>query len=253
MSNLGIVLIHGGTFTSGYWDWVVPLLESECIAVDLPGRGRKPADLDSITISDWAESVIDDIGLAGFDEAVLVGNSLAGITIPAVARRIPERMRHLVFSSCTVPSQGQRVLDCLQPELGEMLEQLEPMLREGKLPEEMRPTNENVSAAACIGADAPAELLRATDEAHRRIASESLGVMFEPMEWGGFPSEVPRTYIKNLRDEIVPPVLQQKMIDGMGGARVIELDGPHCPAIRSPQIIAAILNGIAAGIQLDRT
>ena len=50
-------------------------------------------------------------------DVVLVGHSLAGITIPQVAARVPDRIRALVFVSCTVPRDGQSTHDTLDPEI----------------------------------------------------------------------------------------------------------------------------------------
>ena len=40
-----IALIHGGGYSSSCWDRVTPLLEGDVLLVELPGRGRRPADL----------------------------------------------------------------------------------------------------------------------------------------------------------------------------------------------------------------
>ena len=86
----GFVLIHGGHQGSWFWERVVPLLDRPALAVDLPGRGRHPADLDAVGIDAAIESVVGDIEEAGFDRVVLAGNSIASATIPGVAGRLGE-------------------------------------------------------------------------------------------------------------------------------------------------------------------
>jgi len=250
MPNPAFVLIHGGSFTSHYWDRLIPLLSLPALAVDLPGRGLKPADLARITIRDWVNSVVEDIEGAGFEDVVLVGNSLAGVTMPGVATRLPNKMRHLVFSSCTVPAHGKRAVDFLRPDIKHFLLASEEELTSGQAPsqvDESQAEPQMELTSDFLGDNLSAGLLTFVKDPVRRSA-EALNPLFEIFSWDGFPAEVPRTYIKNLRDRIVLPELQDQMIENMGGASVIELDTPHCPSITDPEIIAAILNGIAAGI-----
>lgn len=54
------VLIHGGSATSGYYDLLRPHLKFPSMAVDLPGRGSKNADINEICIGDWVNSVVED-------------------------------------------------------------------------------------------------------------------------------------------------------------------------------------------------
>jgi pimeloyl-ACP methyl ester carboxylesterase len=43
-----LVLVHGGTMTSTMWDGVGQHLKAPWMAVDLPGRRYRPADLSRI-------------------------------------------------------------------------------------------------------------------------------------------------------------------------------------------------------------
>ncbi len=251
MTDPVFVLIHGGSFTARYWDRLIPLLSFPAFAVDLPGRGSKPANLTGITIGDWVDSVVEDIENAGFEDVVLVGNSLAGVTMPGVATRLPNKMRHLVFSSCTVPAHGKRAVDFLRPDIKEFLLVSEEELTSGHVPSQVDVRQNEPQMELTVdflGENLSAGMLTFVNDPVRRCVVDAMNPLFETFSWDGFPSAVPRTYIKNLRDRVVLPELQDQMIENMGGARVIELDTPHCPSITDPEIIAAILNGIGAGI-----
>ena len=59
------LLIHGGGATARFWDRLVPLLDGPSLAVDLPGRGGKPADLATLTVDEEVASVVADVEAAG--------------------------------------------------------------------------------------------------------------------------------------------------------------------------------------------
>src|SRR5215218_7258276 len=111
MPCMTYVLVHGGGFAGSCWDELVPLLDGEVIAVDLPGRGSRPVPLTDVTLTDFADAVVDEIG--DRDDVVLVGHSLAGVTLPRVSGRVPGQLRHVVYVSCSVPPDGTTVADAL--------------------------------------------------------------------------------------------------------------------------------------------
>ena len=112
-----LVLVHGGTFTSTMWDEVVPRLTTPALAVDLPGRRYRPADLPRVNRHTWVQSVCDDLRLAGLTDVVLVGHSSGGYVIPGVAAVMPEAVRGMVFVAATVPAEGRAPIDYLRPDL----------------------------------------------------------------------------------------------------------------------------------------
>lgn len=245
------VLIHGGSFTAGYFDRLTPLLAFESLAVDLPGRGSRPAAIGEVVTQDWVDSVVTDIVAAGLDDIVVLGNSLAGITMPGVAMRLPERIRHLVFSSCTVPADGGRAVDDIRPDIRASLLSIEEAVAAGRFDasaagQAVDPARAVADAEAFVNS-ADETLLRFVAEPARRQLPEALRPMFERFSYDGFPWQIPRTYISNLEDRMVPTELQRRMIRHIDATAVVELDTPHCPEISHPELIAALLNDIAAG------
>src|ERR1700722_5961869 len=102
MALPALVLVHGGGLAADSWDLTVDAIrqlapELAVLAVDLPGRRAKPGDLHTLTVFDCVESVVDDIERAGLDDIVLVGHSLAGLTVPGVVTKLgSSRVRELV-------------------------------------------------------------------------------------------------------------------------------------------------------------
>jgi pimeloyl-ACP methyl ester carboxylesterase len=73
-----MVLIHGGGFDSRCWDLLLPCLKGPVVAVDLPGRGRRPAAPESVTFGDVGDCPVIDLD-AGHMCMISQPERLAGI------------------------------------------------------------------------------------------------------------------------------------------------------------------------------
>lgn len=238
------VLVHGGTLTSTMWDRVRSKLASPSLAVDLPGRRYKPADLAQITIGDWVTSVVTDIEEAGLTEVVLVGHSSGGYVLPGVAAALAAGsapvLQGLVFVSATVPAHGERPLDYLRDDIR-------------TLASDHRELTLDSACGRTIGGLRTGEPPIETDfeivENGPRMGLEAPLVLFEPVSWTGFPTEVPRVYVRALRDKVIPPGLADRMITAMGGAEVIDLDAGHRSYDTHPAELAAVIDECCANLR----
>src|SRR6478609_9593072 len=119
MALPAVVLVHGGQHAADCWDATVDEIhrlaaELAVSAVDLPGRRGKPGDLLTASIDDWVDSLLADIEDAGIDDFVIVGHSLAGLTVPGVVAKLgSSRVREMVLAAAFVPPQGTSVVDTL--------------------------------------------------------------------------------------------------------------------------------------------
>lgn len=231
---MDFVLIHGGAHGAWCWERMLPYLDARGVALDLPGRGRRPADLETLSVADWVDAVIEDLEALGRDPVVLVGHSLAGITLPRVADRVPERIAHLVFVSCTVPPEGSCVLDVVAPEV-----------------RALSPIPTAASGNATLGEAAAREMFcndmseEETRFVLQRLVAEASRPLLEPMDLRGLRRPIPRSYVKLLRDRSVPPADQDRMIATIGGGcRALVLDAGHDAMISQPRALAALLNRI---------
>ena len=97
-SGPAVVLVHG--FGSSLYTWkdVIPALAArhDVVALDLPGFGQsdQPADLSFDDLPRAVLGLMDRIGIA---RAALVGNSMGGATVGAVAADHPSRTTALVL------------------------------------------------------------------------------------------------------------------------------------------------------------
>jgi len=241
VSGTTVVLVHGGTLTSTMWDPVRACLSTPSVALDLPGRRYRPADLAEVTVDDWVASVCDDIAAGALDDVVLVAHSSGGYVLPGVAARLTGgrpggprvALRALVFVSATVPADGTSPADYLREDIRALaLETRDAMV---------------ARASGCtIGGLRPGEPAIETEleviENGPRMGVEAPRPLFEPVSWAGFPREVPRTYVRCLRDKVIAPELADQMVVNMGGASVVDFDGGHRSYETHPAELAAVID-----------
>jgi pimeloyl-ACP methyl ester carboxylesterase len=236
--SVGLVLVHGSGHTSRTWDAVVAAVAHRAVAVELPGRRYRPADLTLATLERGAAATVEDVEVAGLDTVVLVGHSSGGLILPAVTRRLGPRVRHLVFVAGLIAPEGGLVADVFAGEGAPALaERRQALLDE--------------HAGSTFGGLRPGEPpittpLTVLDDARTVGAIESLSLILQPVRWAGVSADLPRTFVRCLRDPLQSRVVQARLIAGAGADEVIDLDCDHTPALSAPLELAAVLDEIAS-------
>jgi pimeloyl-ACP methyl ester carboxylesterase len=67
--------------------------------------------------------VVNVIRYEDLQDVILVGISSAGMVITAVAERVPERLRHLIYLDALLPQDGQSLADVVGPAVMAAMEQ----------------------------------------------------------------------------------------------------------------------------------
>jgi pimeloyl-ACP methyl ester carboxylesterase len=186
--------------------------------------------------------VLRDVDAAGFERFVLVGHSMGGLTISEVAGRVPDRVEHLVYVSCMVPPEGASAIEAL--------------------PEDLRARTREAVEEARQGGDNPIGGLdeqttrtmfcNDMDEQHARFVldrtgTEAAGILAEPVSRVGIRPELPKTFVKLLRDQSLPPDTQDMLIEHLrdspgGEVDVVTIDAGHDVMISQPKELADVLN-----------
>jgi len=220
----GTVLVHGGLHSASCWAALLPLLTPPVRAIDLPGRGARPAPLDQVILDDCVHAVLEEADAAGFDRFALVGHSLGGVTITETAYRHPDRVSHLIYVGALVPDPGSSasiVMTGADRDLTEPMEPLEDSLARSMFGNDL--TDQQWAAhAAELVADAPALM-------NARLS--------------GYPSGIPTLYVHMDRDVPVPPALADQMAANLGpGVTRRSIDAGHSVMVSQPQALADLVN-----------
>lgn len=228
-----LVLVHGGGFDSRCWDLLLPWLAMPVVAVDLPGRGRRPGPLESVTFADCADAIVEDVDAADLDEFVLVGHSLAGCSLPRAVARLGDRVRHVVFLAAMVPASGTGTMHELRPHVRAHVK---------KSTAERQPTMDPEQAKRFFGNDLDDDRFAWCLE---RLVPEAERLTTEPVDLTGLRPPIPRSWVRTTRDAILPPEKQTRFAARVNANPVIDLDAGHMCMISQPAALAEILHRIA--------
>lgn len=237
MTLPALVLVHGGEHSGDCWDLVVAELQRQerelrILAVDLPGRGRTPGDLSTATIGAWVDSVVADIDAAGLDDVVIVGHSMAGVTVPGVVTKLGSaRVREMILAAAFVPPHGQSIVDTLGGPLAAFARHAAKGRRPVKIPGVV------TRYAFCNGMTREQSRLTMS-----MLCAESPRIPGESVDRSAMPEDVPRTWILTTRDRALSQKSQHRSMAALGGVQdVIPIDACHELMFSHPEHLATIL------------
>lgn len=278
MKNPGFLLVHGAWHGEATWRRLVPMLRDagfDARALDLPGAGRharlpasftarpfdaaafaaEPSPNAGVTQAERTEAVVALVEEMG-GNVVLVGHSLGGVTISAVAEAVPDRLRAVVYLTAFMLPPAMPAIAMIQHET--MASALAPSLFcadpgvVGAL--RINPMAEDAGYVSRLRETFYGDLSDA-DFAEIRASlhcDEPAGVAVtpSPVTSGRFGT-VRRHYVRCLADRAIPLSGQDFMIAALdsavgGETEVHTLESSHSPFFSTPGDLAGILKLIAA-------
>jgi len=207
---------------------VEPLLALPVRAIDLPGRGSRPAELSEVSLDDCVAAVLDEADSAGFATFALVGHSLGGVTLTETAYRHGERITNLVYVGAIVPPAGSSAATVM---IGSDVSPTDPFI----VSEEF--------AKPAFGNDLSEEQWAVHAAS---LVPDAPGIMNGVIS--GVPSGIPVTYVNMSEDVPVPPALAERMVDNLGpGVERRTIHAGHTVMVSQPKELASIINAAIVG------
>jgi pimeloyl-ACP methyl ester carboxylesterase len=230
------ILIHGAGLGAWVWESVLPHIDSQSLAVDLPMRGDTSAVLLTLSLEDYVQSVIKQLRQFPTEKFLLVGHSVGGEIALRLNELLPGRVAGIVLLSAIVPPPGKSMLS-LQPWIQRQVMRL--MFRLGKVV----PPEKIIRAANCNDLDETA-CLRLVN----KYSPESPRLFLDPVAWTheGLP---PCLYVKTLKDRSLLPLMQDVMISRVNPMNVETLDCGHLSMLAKPKELGKLLSTFIHSLQ----
>ena len=230
------VLVHGAWQASYVWEAVrADLIKggNKVIVVELPGHGADRTPAHTLTLDVYRDKVLEAISQVN-EKVILVGHSMGGMVVSAVAEKAPAKISKLVYIGAFLPATGQSLVELA---FSDPDSKLGPNLIESPDKLTLDVNRENLTNLF-INDGAPA--------AKEKVLSNYRGEPSIPLTnkvsltAQGFGS-VEKVYIKTLQDVVVSPVLQDRMIAGAGIKTVYQVNTSHSPFLSQPAEVSDLL------------
>ncbi len=235
------VLVHGACHGAWCWDEVAARLRAKghrVLAVDLPGHGRRAAEVRRAGMEAYGRAVADAMALEGVSRGVLVGHSMGGPVISKAAELARNRIRHLVYVAAVVLPDGQSIAESLMTE---------PARRMVRGMAAGRGNGTFLYPAETAWARWMGDVPRDSPEASRALAlltPQAMRPFLEPVDLRVFYAlSIPRTYIRCLQDRAVVPARGAEFAARLGVSPV-DMNCAHNPMLSKPDELAQLLEKI---------
>ena len=223
-----VALVHG----AWCFDRLLPELAARGLrplAIDLPKEDPAAGNIRNAAV---IVEALRDVG----DDVLLVGHSLAGLTVPLVAAQRP--LRRLVYLCALIPQPGKSGLDWI-PAAGV------PVFDWGA--HQIDHGDGTTSWDLARGAGMFVNECSAADAAWAasRLGRQALLPSTEPCPLAALPT-VPSAYILCSNDLVISPAWSRQAAREQLGSEPIELVADHSPFLSRPALLADTLARLAA-------
>ena len=222
-------LVHGAWH--GGWCW-------DLLAKELEGRGHRavamdlPCDDPKAGTNEYADAVLAALDGVDDDDVVLVGHSMAGLTIPVVAMRRPVRKQ--VYLCALIREPGRSMADRAEAN-ADMSPAEFNQAAVGNADGTISMPAE--AAARFFYHDCTAEQSAWAASMIRRQGGAIWGEVAPYTEWPDTEYE----YILCRGDRVMQPAWSRREAQALLGRTPIELEGSHSPMVSRPAELADLL------------
>ena len=235
-SNQTFVLVHGAWMAPYAWENVTKVLKksgAKVVVVELPGHGGDNTPPQSLSLDVYKNKVADAVNSIN-GKVILVGHSLAGMIISAVAESYPDKIEKLIYVGAYLPANGQSLLAIASTDAKSLLG---PSLIPSADKLTLDVKHENIINIFCADSSPANQAL-----VMKNYRPEPAIPFTNPITLteGNF-GKVNKAYVHTLQDHVISPDVQNQMVSAAGVKEVYSLDSSHTPFLSMPDKLANLL------------
>lgn len=150
---------------------------------------------------------------------------MGGIVASQLAERMPTKIKKIIFVSACIPQNGQSLEDIFQDHFGPLTYDKETMsIKIGK----QLAVDDLINASFDDCSEEKKKLVR------QKAVSEPIIPSLEKLSLSKSKyGAILKSYIKLNRDKVIPPVLQDKMVEAAGITEIVTMVTNHSPFFRA--------------------
>jgi pimeloyl-ACP methyl ester carboxylesterase len=234
---MNIILVHGAWHAASCWDNIIIGLQAfaSVYPVNMPGRtAENSRAYRQITLSNYVNAVESCLSQLS-EPTILVGHSLAGLTISQVAENHPDKIKKIIYLTAFIPRSGECMFDITASiKTPGISTEITASPKENKI--DIQPSQRTCS----LFYNTTNQLL--ADKALNRLFPEPLKPFATPVTLSNACyGRVPKAYIKCLNDQALLPVDQEIMIKKSNISEVYFLQTDHSPFLSNPTELVNII------------
>ncbi|MGE4348263.1 MAG: alpha/beta fold hydrolase [Candidatus Berkiella sp.] len=233
-----IVLVHGAWHTASCWKQILKGLQTlgTVHAINMPGRiFENSSTYKRLTLNDYVTTLENYLKSIG-EPCIVIGHSLAGLTISQVAENQPHLIKQLIYIAAFIPQSDECLFD-MAATIGNPGISTEAISYPALNKIEIKRSDRAKSLIynSCPPILAEKELQSMVPEPLKAFSTKVRSL--SPQRFGS----VSKTYIKCLEDRIILPYDQERMIQRANISHVYELKTDHCPFFGQPEALVDVL------------
>ena len=228
MSDLGIVLVHGGFVDGSGWEGVYRILK---------GKGYRTTVVQNPTLSLADDVAVTKRAIGAQDgPVVLVGHSYGGVVITAAGN--DPKVAGLVYIAAFAPDKGESVSTLIKdPPPGAPVPPILP-------PQDGYLFLDQAKFPASFAADVDTDKAAFMADSQVPWGVEALGGTITEPAWKSKPS----WYLVATDDRMIPPAAQ-RLMSKRAGSTVVEAAGSHAIYVSQPNAVAALIEEAARSVK----